>query len=539
MIKDGHISDWIALGILAIVAFGLYWTAPRAGDWWWSDAPRHALNGVFIGDLLAAFPIHNPVQWASEYYVLYPALTILFYPPLFYIMSAPFFMLFGVSESVAMIPVALCYLALIFGTYQLSKRWFVSPLALGCGLLISVMPVITLWGRQVMLEIPTFAFLIWSIIFFYRYVDSHIRRNLYIGAFLLLCALYTKQTVVWIIPVIAILLLSYEGRPLLRARHVWATALLFLIGLVPLIAMTVLLGQTNIQSVSGIADSEVSRYSLAGWLWYAKQIPAQVTWLVWVCAVGGAVAHIYPQYRLPWRDVLFLGLWFVVGYVAYSLVDLKEQRLDLFLVLPIVILASHFVGRVEIGHPLLVQGLALGLLFYAILATEVPYVRGYREAADMVARLAPANSSVLISAKRDGSFVFNMRAANRPDLFTLRADKLLLRLAVRRELGVEERDYSEDEIRNMLGRYGVRYVVAQTDFWTDLTPMARLQNMLRTPQYFERVASIPIVSNPTVEDRELVIYKNLGEVREGGQIQLDLPIIGRSVQGTLHKSLSQ
>ena len=34
-----------------------------------------------------------------QYYVQYPALTILFYPPLFYAVAAPFYAIFGVSHA--------------------------------------------------------------------------------------------------------------------------------------------------------------------------------------------------------------------------------------------------------------------------------------------------------------------------------------------------------------------------------------------------------------------------------------------------------
>src|SRR5215469_7551088 len=63
-------------------------TAPVDGDFWWSDSPRHALNGAFIKDFVAAMPWHDPKAWAINYYLQYPSLTILIYPPLFYVFEA-------------------------------------------------------------------------------------------------------------------------------------------------------------------------------------------------------------------------------------------------------------------------------------------------------------------------------------------------------------------------------------------------------------------------------------------------------------------
>ena len=69
-------------------------TAPMAGDFSWSDAPRHALNGAFIMDL-----VHDhPAAWAVDFYIRYRAVTILFYPRFFYIFEAAFYAIFSVSH---------------------------------------------------------------------------------------------------------------------------------------------------------------------------------------------------------------------------------------------------------------------------------------------------------------------------------------------------------------------------------------------------------------------------------------------------------
>src|SRR5262245_29724666 len=68
-----HLGAAVAFALAALL---LFVTAPHNGEFWYSDAPRHALNGVFIKDLFASLPA-DPKSWAMEYYVQYPALTIL------------------------------------------------------------------------------------------------------------------------------------------------------------------------------------------------------------------------------------------------------------------------------------------------------------------------------------------------------------------------------------------------------------------------------------------------------------------------------
>jgi hypothetical protein len=78
--------------------------------------------------------------------------------------------------------------------------------------------------------------------------------------------------------------------------------------------------------------------------------------------------------------------------------------------------------------------------------------------------------------------------------------------------------------------YGVSYIVAQSDFWTDLQTMANLQTALRSER-FEEVARIAIAANVPVEDRELRIYRNKTPIAaERKKLRIDLPIIGRTIE---------
>src|ERR1044071_4226880 len=134
------LPDAIVLLLLAAATLLLFLSAPMAGDFSYSDAPRHALNGVFIKDMVAAFPWRDPAGYAMQYYVQYPALTILFYPPLFYLISAPFYALFGVSEATALVVVLLHYFAFALGMYVLARRWLDQPLACAVALLAIATP---------------------------------------------------------------------------------------------------------------------------------------------------------------------------------------------------------------------------------------------------------------------------------------------------------------------------------------------------------------------------------------------------------------
>ena len=98
---DHPVSTRLAVAVVLVCAVGaLFLASPTDGNFWWSDAPRHALNGAFVLDFVQQWPVDDARRWAVDYYLKYPALTILFYPPLFYGVEAVVFAVPGVEVSV-------------------------------------------------------------------------------------------------------------------------------------------------------------------------------------------------------------------------------------------------------------------------------------------------------------------------------------------------------------------------------------------------------------------------------------------------------
>ncbi|MEO8300725.1 MAG: glycosyltransferase family 39 protein, partial [Rhizomicrobium sp.] len=472
--------------LTAIVVLLFATGAPTDTAFSWPDAPRHALNGAFLLDFARDHPLHDPTGYAYNYYAQYPALTILFYPPLFYVLLAAFYALFGVSQTVAIAAECVCYVALAVGSYRLARFWLGSLPAFGAALILIAAPEIAYWGRQVMLEIPSFALLVWSAVFFMRHQREERIVWLYLAAVLAVLAAYTKLTAIFILLVYFIVLLHGQAARLFRDKHSYIIALLTIVGLVPLAVLTLKFGQANMQSVSGISDSEVSRATLSGWLWYARQMPAQLGWPALLAALAGLASLALGQGRA--RAYLPLILWLVLGYIFFSAIDLKEARHSVFLLLPLAILAASGLTFLLRKQPMLADGLliALGLvtLGWTMYARPVQYVAGYRELTDYVAQVAPKKAVVVFSGYRDGSFIYAMRThEERRDISIVRSDKLLLRIAVRRSLGVEQKLMSESEIQAMLNGLGVRYVAAQPEFWTDLEAMRRFENVLHSSHF--------------------------------------------------------
>jgi len=223
------------------------------------------------------------------------------------------------------------------------------------------------------------------------------------------------------------------------------------------------------------------------------------------------------------------------GLRIFSVVALKEPRHTTLILLPMAFFAVVALTEIlpaRIAGPAIV---ALSLSSFAIaMRTPVPYVSGYRQAAEYLAQNAQPGSVILFSGYRDGPFVFDIRAqrAHR-DFSVLRSDKLFLRVASRRDFGVEDLKITGPQMLEMLNRYGVAYVVSQPNFWDDLDSLQQLQSLLHGSQ-FKLVATIPVLSNVSVPEQRLEIYRKLGSVNPHPErIQLDVPLAGMVIEGAV------
>ena len=530
-------GDVACLLVLALAVFLLFKTSPKQGDFWWSDAPRHAMDGAFYYDMARAMPLAHLKTWAIDYYVHYPAATVLTYPPLFALVEAVFFCIFGVSHATAQMTVSAFFLATAFGAYFIARRWMGRIAAFSTALVFIGTPIMALWGRQVMLEVPTFAFLLWSACFFFRYLDSNRPRDLYLVVALVLGAAYTKQPAVFIVPAYLVTLYSVQRNSLFRRKEFWWSALVFVAGLLPLVAYTWLWGRTNLQQAAGGGWVKHSRLSPTTWSYVASyEWPRQLGWIVLALAAVYCVGCILrKEWRLPKPALLFFLAWIIVGYGFFTLISVSSQRYTIFLIFPLVFFAILAIlkGLPAVLAPYVALLFAIGSFSYMLVTSKVPYVAGYRAAAQYVCSLAPPNSVVMFSGVRDGSFIFNVRSLPEcKNLTVIRADKLLLRVAVDRQLfGVQELGVSETRLKEMMMHYGVRYIVAEPDFWTDLQSMRMLVEVLHQDQ-FKLLTTVPITSNRGHQDAQLHVYQNLAPVsKEKNVMRVELPVSGIAVEG--------
>lgn len=522
--------------LILAVACVLFATAPVAGDFSYSDAPRHALNGAFVKDFIAAWPWHDPAGWAENYYLQYPALSILFYPPLFYFIEAAAFALFGVSHAVAQGTVAVFYALLGFGVYRTARLFLPRYAALGSALMLMSAPELAFWGRQVMLDIPAYASLSWAAFCFARFLRRDRTRDLACAAALALAAIYIKYNVAFIVPVFALTMIAERRAASFRDQRVLLAAALAALGLLPALWLNLRFGIANFQSAAALAN-ELPRWSVAAWTFYPALLPEILGWPVLLLALAGAALLLAG--KLPalkgWPAWLLLA-WVLVGYVGFSAIALRAPRHFLPVMTPFVILAAaslvYFLPRRIAGLAACVVG--IGTLAYTLIAVPVPVITGHQALADYAAAAAPPDGVVLFSGYRDGNFVFDLRThEERRDITILRADKLLLRVAVERQRGVGEAAYSEDQIAALIRDLGISLIVAEDGFWDDLTEMRRFARVLNRSD-FAVVAHVTIAGTMGHSDKSFTIYRPTYPVAaKTTRLSIEMPIINRTFQGEI------
>ncbi len=179
------------------VTFLILWTVIiltngiTCNNFWFSDDTRHAMDGIFIMDFIRDFPMRNAYDYLIQYYTKYPALGIGVYPPFFAMIEAIFFTLFGLSVFTAKLTVVFFAIVAVVFWYKLIKLIFDENIAFYSSFIFITTPIIIVWSKAVMLEMPTLAMIILSVYFFYNYVELNKSRHGYFLIFSTAAAIYT------------------------------------------------------------------------------------------------------------------------------------------------------------------------------------------------------------------------------------------------------------------------------------------------------------------------------------------------------------
>ncbi|HEX9171785.1 MAG TPA: glycosyltransferase family 39 protein [Telluria sp.] len=500
---------WLALVPVAALTFFYFLTAPTDGNFWWYDASRHAMNGVFLHDLLVEGGLLHPIRFATEYYQQYPAVNIGFYPPFFYMSSVPVLLLFGATHAVSQSVVALYAFGLGALTWLISRRAMDGFSASITAVAVLALAPVALWSRQVQLDVPALTVYFYTAYALIRHLESGHQGWLFAAMVALGVGMLTRVQGIFMVPVLLFFLFGprYPQRPPF-SRRALATVLAGVIAL-PAVAMVAYFQKVN-QAQATAMPGMPELWSLANWAWYLKRLPEELGWPAVALMFAGLLATAW----LGWKRRLPVALKVMTGcgicaWILFTLVSNKDPRFNMpgMLFLFVVAANSLYLLAPRVARVLL-PVLACWLLFQLSISNPVPEVNGFTEAVAASQAITPKNANVLISAHRDGSFIYGMRTQGaRRDIGVRRADKLFVEMRIMRSMGIRDRQLGQRAILDLLDREKVATVVTQPGYLDDLPSMQNFQALLDEGKYYAKIKTLPMGGNVDRDERTLVIYE--------------------------------
>jgi len=453
--------DLLALVALTVV---LLRVRPWERDFWFTDAARHALDGVFVLDFVRQGGLARPYEYALCYHARFPALGVAYYPPAFALTEACAYLLFGVGYLTARSTVVFYGLVWSVAAYVLGRRLHGRWLGLLGATAFLTMPASVRWAREVMLELPTCAMIALTVLFLHEWVDRGKRWAAYACTFSALGAVFTKQPAAFVILLVPLYALVRRRPRLLISKEAVACAAIGLAVLVPYLVF-----QAKVYPHA--FRSTVSRRGASGpwtperWLFFFKELPSQVGWPALLLSLVGLIGGVWRRGR---GAAGLLLAWLAVGYLftAYAIPALSRY---LYLLLPSLgfLVAYGAVclvppQRVARGLWTAAVGVVIGYQVVSAAIADVPSVSdGIRRATALVVS-RPRGETVLYHGYLSGNFAYHMRVAGGPGAqITLRSDKLFGRL--RRVGGVrfEPNVRTPGDVARLLEQHGVGHVVIE------------------------------------------------------------------------------
>jgi len=509
-----------------------------------SDASRHAMDGVFMRDFAADLPASafSPLEYALSYYARSPSLGImLYYPPFFATVEGVFFAIFGISVSVARLTVVAFGVLGTVMMYKLGCMIANRSIAILSTALFVAMPTTVFWSRQVMLEIPTTAMILTATYFFYKYAELGHRRSAIWTALLVVAAVMTKQTALFIAPAFLAYLLIRRRWGVFKHWQFWVGAAIIAVVLIPYFAIAFRLAhyltRTVATSAKAMYDYKRRNVVLGSWV-KAMGMPLLIAS---ACAAG--VGLVWEIIR-PRRPAMWLLAALVAMFFAESVYVRATVPRYAVLIFPFV---AIFIPALLDRATLLrrwwgFSAAAAGVLVLAgfSYAQPVPVVRGYRPAVEKLVNLSRGNSVVLFDGYWDGEVVFLARQ-NDPSrhLYVFRGSKMLYTFASFKSSGFEDFITTRRELLKFVDDYGIQAVAIEDREIIHTEPGKLLREVLNDGDHFELVGTYPITAlGPDVDHLDklkILVYavKNPGKLKVR-EMTIPLPGLRRVIHAPIN-----
>jgi hypothetical protein len=541
--KDSLILLALILALGLVHAFVSHSTEP----FFYNDETRHVMTGVYFKDLLHDLPLSHLNDYTVNYYLQYPALGLLVWPPFFYFVEGLCMSIFGTSLIVSKLLIGVFAAMACAYLFQLVRRTHDTKRAAVVVLVFGLAPLVFLHSHYVMLEVPTLALGLAAVYHFIRYLDANRRSHLFLAALAsALCAL-TRFDAIYLLPLFIILLIVRKRVDILWRREVIVAAGLALVLVLPFYALTAKgIGWFHVkQATETLAPNFPGFLSFKRYLFYPSLLPEQLGLFALIPAAAGLIFSLTGKRReAAWP---YLAMIFAT-YLTFTPIGEVDSRHSIYWIPAFALFAIEGITLITnwLRTPKLYLPLAALVtigLGWNTLARPMSFVRGYEDAAQYVVANSTDSPFCFFVGRLNGNFIYQLRRhdPNRR-LWALRADKLLFSTLVSSDVEYREFTAADDDILAVIFKYDPEFIVAEkpqalnaigVGDQTRVDFEARVRAVLQNhPERFRLEKEVAVESNDAdYRGMRLQVFRNmLRNEQPERRLEMEILMLRRSLQ---------
>jgi Gpi18-like mannosyltransferase len=528
-------NRWLILsGVLVLLGLAYALNNPASEPFFNNDETRHVMTGVYFRDLLHDMPLRHLRDYTVHYYLQYPALGILVWPPFFYFTEGLLMSIFGTSFMVAKALICIYACAACAYLFFLICRTHDTFRAATAALIFGLSPMVFRYSHHVMMEVPTLALGLAAIFYAVRYLDQEKRRDLMLAGLAAALTALTRYDAVYLLPFFLILLIARRRLTVLRRREVLAAALVSALLVVPFYALTTAdLGWFHLQNTTVQYSAELPAVnSLRRIFFYPACVPDQIGMFALVPAMVGLFNGIMMKTERA-RAWPYLAI-IIACYVTFTPMAEIEPRHTIYWIPAFALFASDGIAvlarwlRVPKIHLPLAAFLLFGIAWNTIAERQF-FVRGYEEAARYVVANSGQSRFCLFLGGLNGDFIYQVRHQD-PDrrLWVLRADKIFYSVLVNPQVEYKEFAESDEDILATVFKYDPEFIVIEDGQGAGTVVRAEERVRWVLNHYPERFRLEKVVAvksnNSAYQGMQLKIYRNIFR-NENPERHLDIELL--------------
>jgi len=318
-------AAWFTIVVLIQVWTGAY----RAECGRYSDDAAHFMNGMLVRDYVRTGLGQNPIAFAENYYLSYPKIAPLMWPPLFHGVLGLLLLVGAAPYETALLLVAATGALLIWRLHRIVLQIAGPiPAMLAAGLMLGTNLLASLTGA-VMLDLAIAGLSLEAMFWLSRYAESGARRYaLWFGVFAAAACLTKGNGLAVLLTPVFLMVLT--GRyDLLRSQGLYIAAAVVILAAAPLLALNVKY-EASIDSFGPVTlplvIDRIAFYS--GYVW------RQLGPVLLSCAAAGTLISVVPRFRRLILSDLH-GHTSQSAYLAVGLVSLLVSTTVFHLFVPL------------------------------------------------------------------------------------------------------------------------------------------------------------------------------------------------------------